>query len=443
MLSENDLDLYNLGILQPNISNADKLSNLNEEELYAHCRFFIKKGNDNYRVWDTLQEFIFDKIEKNIKDSQYLYLIAAAVKNNYVKYVEDFIKSNNYLTHISQLYSNKSTDFSLALAVYATVSPDFKEFRGNSNTAGKESSIFNDKTDLQEFLKEFLDLNKNDINILLDLGLSSDNRKKVMEFMTIENLNNLDLLGTDMKKFFDKYCSIQPNETAFNILKKISESKNIIQDIQLLKFNKDNEVLMRDLALLISQNNITDNFNDYLNSISTADWKNEIDNISETFKTALLIGFYGKDFKEALIQYLPDAIVNSFSDIFKLDNRYILAIKYLKNIRLIINQILDKWIKSEVLIDNRFLETFSEQIIKWLKNSNNNKNDVFIDFIIKINNEKWLIENSKTITPYISSTEDNERSFVDRWSENENIHNAYKDTFDKIYQIDVIKEKNA
>lgn len=61
LLSENDLDLYNLGILQPNISNADKLSNLNEEELYAHCRFFIKKGNDNYRVWDTLQEFILIK----------------------------------------------------------------------------------------------------------------------------------------------------------------------------------------------------------------------------------------------------------------------------------------------------------------------------------------------------------------------------------------------
>lgn len=443
LLSENDLDLYNLGILHPNISNMDKLSNLNKEELYAHCRFFIKKGNDDYIAWDTLQEFIFDKIEENIQDSQYLYLIADAIKNNYVKYVEDFIKSSPYLTHISHLYSNKSTDFPLALAVYATVSPDFKEFRVNGNTAGKESSIFNDGTNLLEFIKEFLDLNHNDINILLDLGLSTDNRKKVMEFMTIENLGTLNLSGIDMKKFFDKYCSIQPKETAFYILKRISESKNIIQDIQLLKFNKDNEVLMRDLALLISQNNITDNFNDYLNSISTADWKNEIDNISETFKTALLIGFDGKDFKEALIQYLPDALVNSFSDIFKLDNRYILAIKYLKNIRLIINQILDKRIKSEVLIDNKFLETFSEQIIKWLKNSNNNKNDVFIDFIIKINNDEWLIQNSKIITPYISSSEENERSFVYRWSDDECIYNAYKDVFDKISQIDAIKEKNA
>lgn len=442
LLSKNDLDLYNLGIFYPNTLHEENLSNLNEDELYAHCRFFIKKGNNNYEAWDTLQKFIFNKIEENIKDSQYLYLIAVAIKNNYAKHVEEFVKGNTYLNHMSQLYSNKSTDFPLALAVYATVFPDFNEFRSNNYTASKESSIFNDETNLQEFIKKFLDLNHNDINILLDLGLSSDNRKKVMEFMTIENLDTLNLSGTDMKKFFDKYCSIQPKETAFDILKRISGAKNIIQDIQLLKFSKDNELLMSNLALLIAQNNITDNFNDYLNSISTDDWKNEIDNISETFRTALLIGFYGKDFKKALIQYLPEVIINRFSEIFNLDNRYIQAIKHLNNIRLIINQILNKWIKNEVLTDNRFLETFSMQIIEWLKNSNNNKNDVFIDFIIKINNDRWLIENSKTITPYISSTEEKERSFVDKWSDDKNIYNAYKDVFDKIFQIDALNEKN-
>ena len=36
--------------------------------------------------------------------------------------------------------------------------------------------------------------------------------------------------------------------------------------------------------------------------------------------------------------------------------------------------------------------------------------------------------------PYISSSEENEKCFVDMWMENENIKNTYKDVFEKVYQ---------
>lgn len=432
LLKEKDLKRYNLGILHPDISSTDNFSNLTEDELYAHCNFFIQKKNDGYRAWEILNQFIFEKIKENFKELRYLRLIATAINNDYKKYIEDFVTQNTFLNYLAQLYPINPEDFSLSLAIYSTISPNFEEFKRNPNTINKEATIFNDETIVSNFIKEFLCLNKYDINFIFNLGCIQSNKDKLISFMTKENLTKLNLSGTDIETFFDRYCEITPHIKVYNILQRLNETRDIIPNIKMLEFSKNNEILMSDLSLLIPNEKITNNFNDFLKKID--DWKSEINDISETFKTAILIGFYEKDFKDALVKYLPNLIANNYADFFKLDETYINAVSKLSISNQIINEILNNYIKSEALTDAKFLHTFSSQILKWLNKSTNKKYEVFVDFIIKIKDEQWLIENNKVVMPYISSSEENEKCFVDMWMENENIKNTYKDIFEKVYQ---------
>ncbi len=432
LLEEQDLDKYNLGILHPNVSNENNFSNLIGDDLFAHCKYFVQKENNAYIAWDVLQDFIFDKIKANLNEYRYLQLIALAVKNGYKEYVSDFIKSNTYLNYLYNKYTSNKEEFSLALAIYSTISPTFDEFKGYPHLSSQETTIFKDTICLKEFIKDFLDLNKGNINVLLDLKCCQQGIKQIIELMTQENLVNFDLSGTDVKVFFDRYCEISPNINAYNILRKLNKTKDIIPSVKRLEFSKDNEMLMSDLSLLIPNEKITNNFNDFLKKID--DWKSEINDISETFKTAILIGFYEKDFKDALVKYLPNLIANNYADFFKLDETYINAISKLSISNQIINETLNDYIKNEALTEVKFLHAFSSQILKWLNKSTNKKYEVFVDFIIKIKDEQWLIENNKVIMPYISSSEENEKCFVDMWMENENIKNTYKDVFEKVYQ---------
>lgn len=432
LLDEQDLDKYNLGVLHPNVSNANSFSNLIGDDLFAHCKYFVQKENNSYMAWDVLQDFIFDKIKTNFNEYRYLQLIALAVKNGYKEYVSDFIKSNTYLNYLYNKYTSNKEEFSLALAIYSTISPTFYEFKGHSHLSYQETTIFKDAICLKEFIKDFLDLNKGDVNVLLDLKCCQQGMKQIIELMTPENLVNFDLSGTDVEVFFDRYCEINPNINAYNILRKLNKTKDIISNVKKLEFSKDNEMLMSDLSLLIPNEKITNNFNEFLKKID--DWESEINDISETFKTAILIGFYEKKFKDALVKYLPNLIANKYTDFFKLNETYINAVSKLSISNQIINKILNDYIKNEALTGTKFLHTFSSQILKWLNKSTNKKYEVFIDFIIKIKDEQWLIENNKVIMPYISSSEENEKCFVDMWMENENIKNTYKDIFEKVYQ---------
>lgn len=52
--------------------------------------------------------------------------------------------------------------------------------------------------------------------------------------MTQENLVNFDLSGTDVKVFFDRYCEISPNINAYNILRKLNKTKDIIPSVKRL-----------------------------------------------------------------------------------------------------------------------------------------------------------------------------------------------------------------
>ena len=440
LLEEKDLEKYNLGILHPNISNSDVFSNLIDDDLFAHCKFFIQKENNSYIAWDTLRDFIFDKIKTNFQEYRYLQLIAPAIKNGYKEYVSDFIKSNTYLNHLYHQYTSNREYFSLGLAIYSTISPTFDEFTRHPSLHSKEATIFNDSVLIKEFIKGFLDLNKGDINTILDLKCCKIGYNQIIELMTDDNLEEFNLSGTDVNNFFDRYCQIEPNLNAYNILRRLYKIKDIIPNIKMLEYSKNNEMLMSDLSLLLPKEKITDNFKDFLETIT--DWETEVDNISETFKTAIKIGFYEKDFKEALSKFLPRLIINNFSDFIELEDSYISAIAKLSISNQIINEIFNEHIKNEFLTNTKFINAFSLQILNWLGKSSNNKYEVFVDFIIKIKDEQWLIKNIKVIMPYISSSEENEKCFVDNWNENEGIKKSYKDIFEKTYQAkDETKDK--
>ena len=101
-----------------------------------------------------------------------------------------------------------------------------------------------------------------------------------------------------------------------------------------------------------------------------------------------------------------------------------------------INNLLDNNLKN-INDPTSIINNFSESTLKWLKKTSHDSETLYTDFIRKVNNEEWLINNKTFIEKHISSDE-NKTNFVDKWKENDGIKNAYKETFEKIQQQDAL-----
>lgn len=420
-IESKDLNKYDLSILHPDVKVPENIEKLPAEAQYAHCRFFIQRGNDEYTAWDKLEATIYKIIKQKSKEYRYLEIIANSIRNGYQSYIETYVKSNDFLNILYNHHSNYDS-FALALAIYVTVSPEMKEFKNYPNARILENAMINDDNILNQFITEFLNLNNHDINKLLNIPV---NKTRIIGYMTEDNLAKLDISGTNIDEFLKRYSTIS-NTEAYEILRKITDEQNIIPFVEKIVFSKENEILMSDLSRLIDSHSCN-NFKNYFATV--INWKEEIINITEIFKTAIYIGYSNSEFRAALKDSIPTIILTKFSDFMELEDIYLKKIANLSLTNQIINDLFNTNIKNENLSDSKFIKLFNKQIINWLKKGENDKEEVFVDFIIKIKDENWIYENKEIIIKYVKSSKINQNNFVEMWRESEQISKSYEDIF--------------
>ena len=166
--------------------------------------------------------------------------------------------------------------------------------------------------------------------------------------------------------------------------------------LQTIDFSKNNEFLLYDLIILGKKNIIKDNANKYLNNI---EWNENID-YSPLFKISLLLDYESDKYNKAVKDKLPKLMSESLTKFMHGFNENELdKIKVLDRKLLLINQLLceNEFIKNlENKFDSDFFMTFKQPIMEWFEKTTHDKNTLFSDFIIKLD-EKFVENNLKDI----------------------------------------------
>ena len=321
----------------------------------------------------------------------------------------DFIKSNEkYKTFLSGLCYQKSYDkFGNAFALYFYLNKSYTEFytyllRIVNYSCNYQNlfrnTILKDNNFIKNFIKSYLELNKNNITSLFQLDKNFLSECGIFEYLkdNPDYTNALNMDGTNIE-FANYYDDLRKKDIGIEkILENILKVRNMDKKLQTIDFSKNNEFLLYDLIILGKKNIIKDNANEYFKNI---EWDENI-NYNPIFKASLLLDYESDEYNEAVKNKLLEMMCESLRKFMQgfnkneLDKIIVLDKKLLLIDRLFCK---NEFIKNlENKFDNDFFMTFKQPIMEWFRKTTHDKNTLFSDFVIKLD-EKFVKNNLKDI----------------------------------------------
>ena len=352
-------------------------------------------------------------------------LLAKALLKKQPESIIKFIQSFNFITPIQN-----ATDIekcAIAFATHIAFSQDTEYLRwrsyGGQYTTLWQKLTQKDESFIEPFVKTYLSYFGNNILKLLSLSDNLPNKEEMVNY-AVNNVSNFNIDATEYFTIYDENIGKYP--ILKNLLSNLKIQNNFTKKVSALTFTDNNKQLLYLLAQGTVLSDLKDGAFEYFDTISAESWLTNLKTGDLNFKNALIIGYEGDNFISTIKQHLMTFLkLNSSAFIANYKNELPYLNQYDKKLKFV-NDFLD----DDLTLDNydTLLECFDTSVVTWLKKTSH-KNDtetIFTNFIRKINNVKWLIENKKFIKKFII-TDDNKNSFRMKWQHEKDIMEAYQE----------------
>ena len=427
LLKADECNLFDSYILEPeNLEEA--LKNETVENLYKHLEFIIDNHpeQDYINSWNgKMENVVFPLIQKNINNSKMYSLLAKALRKKQTESMINFIQTTNFTNPIQNI--TDSSECAMALATYIAFAPNTDYLRWRSHGAPYvnlwNKLVSNEEIFITNFVKTYLSYFNNDALKLLNLPENFPNKEEMIEYV----VHNISIFNIEIMKYFTIYDeNISKYPILKNLLSNLKNQNNFTKTVNALTFSDNNKQLLYVLAQETEQSDLKDGAFDYFDTISAESWLTNLKAGDLNFKNALIIEYEGDNFISTIKQHLmtsfksnPNTFITNYKNELPYLNQYDKKLKF-------VNDFLD----DDLTLDNydTLLECFDTSVVTWLKKTSH-KNDtetIFTNFIRKINNAKWLIENKKFIKKFII-TDDNKNSFRMKWQHEKDVMDAYQE----------------
>lgn len=426
LLKADECNLFDSYILEPeNLEEA--LKNEIAENLHKHLEFIIDNHpeQDYINSWNAkMEKVVFPLIQKNINNSKMYSLLAKALRKKQTESIRSFIQTANFINPIQNI--TDLSECAVALATHVAFSQDTEYLRWRNY--GQYTTLWQKLTQKDEgfieaFVKAYLSYFGNNILKLLSLPDNLPNKEEMLNYA----VNNVSKFNTDAMEYFTIYDeNISKYPILKNLLSNLKNQNNFTKTVNALTFSDNNKQLLYVLAQETEQADLKDGAFEYFDTISAESWLTNLKTGDLNFKNALMIEYEGDNFISTIKQHLmtflklnPNAFIANYKNELPYLKQYDKKIKF-------VNDFLD----DDLALDNydTLLECFDASVVAWLKKTShkNDEETIFTNFIRKINNAKWLIENKKFIKKFII-TDDNKNSFRMKWQHEKDIMEAYQE----------------
>lgn len=440
-LKEGDYELLDSYMLE--VSNEDEekiLNNSNVDVMYNNIKFIISAPpvNDHKEEWIAKINKLVPIIKKLLNDKHtnaidLLYRMVLILKSNNASLC-DYIKSEEYYSNVLNQIFKETKLLAKAFAIEAFMEPSLsasQNYCAGHPTLSNWKTVFNDTSEdfIQEFSTAYIHLNS-DALAIFDLSPKLQNLQQIINYVA-SNIDNFNMNTNKFISLFNKFNK-EHRDIFFNKFMQYEDAKSLLKS---LKFDNDNTELLYYLSLNSKiLKYIKENAEEYLQTIEEESWENEAKNCSKNFKIAINIksqSAYFKNILSKLGKIIIDVGINKF--ITSMSNELDIIREYDDTYNFI-NDLLDNNLKTisdniEILIDN-----FEKSVINWLSKTSHNNYTIYTDFIRKIKNSNWMVNNNILISKYIDSDE-NKQNFVEIWNNDDDVKNAYSEIFQYVLEL--------